>query len=560
MATALRPRFAAPDEPARPAPSAPALGPASARRVFLEAVAVAIVVCLGLLALRLPRELVLPGAFNDDGVYLSLGKAIASGQGYRSIHLVGAPVHVKFPPGLPLVYAVLWRLLGGLRAVAAAAAELSIFVTALASAVIWGIGRARLAIPAAPLAVLAVGPLLLDAAVQYYTLPITEPWYVLGWATALLVCLTMRDGAPDARLGTAALLGLAIGATALFRTQVLPLLPAVLIALLADRRPREAAVALATALLPLLAWSLVLGRLRAGEPVSTLPDEAGYLAWFPLHDPRALAGFLARTVVFNARIYAIGIGTYLSALPPLGIAIGVGFVALGAAGAVRLGRTGLALSLSVAGTLAMLLVWPSLQDRLMLPVLPFIGLLAAAAVAPAWRGGHRQLQRVAFGGVVAVAAIVGVQQVHGRQEAFRLLREGRAPDFRSPTWFLPVNSRTIAATSSWILGHTRLEDRVLVSMPSGVYLHTGREAVTSTPTESNEARSVFAVPGDFLVRRIADDGVTIVVLESPQARLARDVAEVARRCPDALVADEEPGFPVYYRVADRACVARLRAR
>jgi hypothetical protein len=42
----------------------------------------------------------LVGALNDDGVYVVLAKAIVQGDGYRSIHLVAAPVQVRYPPGL----------------------------------------------------------------------------------------------------------------------------------------------------------------------------------------------------------------------------------------------------------------------------------------------------------------------------------------------------------------------------------------------------------------------------------------------------------------------------
>ena len=48
------------------------------------------------------------GIFHDDGVYLVLAKALASGNGYRYLHLPGAPLATHYPPGYPLLLALLW--------------------------------------------------------------------------------------------------------------------------------------------------------------------------------------------------------------------------------------------------------------------------------------------------------------------------------------------------------------------------------------------------------------------------------------------------------------------
>src|SRR6185436_3223086 len=50
------------------------------------------------------------GVFYDDAQYLILAKALASGDGYRFINLPGAPAATHFPPGYPLLLALLWKL------------------------------------------------------------------------------------------------------------------------------------------------------------------------------------------------------------------------------------------------------------------------------------------------------------------------------------------------------------------------------------------------------------------------------------------------------------------
>ncbi len=50
------------------------------------------------------------GFIHDDGVYLIMAKAFASGQGPHLIHLVTQPVEVKYPFFYPWVLSFLWRL------------------------------------------------------------------------------------------------------------------------------------------------------------------------------------------------------------------------------------------------------------------------------------------------------------------------------------------------------------------------------------------------------------------------------------------------------------------
>ena len=83
------------------------------RRLLVEAVVATLLVLCVYVALS-PDPVRSLGTMYDDVVYVSLAKAVATGQGYHSIHLVGAPVHEKFPPGVPLVYALAWRITGSL--------------------------------------------------------------------------------------------------------------------------------------------------------------------------------------------------------------------------------------------------------------------------------------------------------------------------------------------------------------------------------------------------------------------------------------------------------------
>src|SRR5712692_7478162 len=50
------------------------------------------------------------GHDNDDAVYVVTAKALANGQGYRTISLPLEPPQTKYPPLYPLLLSLIWRL------------------------------------------------------------------------------------------------------------------------------------------------------------------------------------------------------------------------------------------------------------------------------------------------------------------------------------------------------------------------------------------------------------------------------------------------------------------
>jgi hypothetical protein len=122
----------------------------------------------------------LVGAWNDDGVYTVLGKSLAEGHGYHSLHLVGDPVQVKYPPGFPVLLALLWRLTGSVDGVQRLVSLLHPIVIGVVAGLLWWLGRERFGIPRILLGAFVVAPLLFDASIQYFTIPLSEPWFM--WA------------------------------------------------------------------------------------------------------------------------------------------------------------------------------------------------------------------------------------------------------------------------------------------------------------------------------------------------------------------------------------------
>ncbi len=512
----------------------------------VEAAGVALVVAVVHVVFRLSAGFLF-GVFDDDGVYVALGKSIAQGTGYHSIHLAGAPVQVRYPPGLPLLLAIPWALGGSLSAVRSAIDVLHVLVTAVGAGLIWWIGRRDCRISPWPLAICAVSPFVLDATIQFYNLPLTEPYLVLGWAAAL----ALVTGEPSP--GRAAVVGVVLAATTLFRAAGIALVPAILMALALDRRWRALVACAASSLIPLAAWAGLRAMWVAAGPVASvsLPDDRGYWQWLGADSPVALAGYTARTMGTNAVEYVFDLARYLVSIQAVGVIIvGAAILAAVAAG-IRLRRTHPALVLTVLCATALTLSWPFAQARLFLPLLPFIGLLVASCVNAGVRRASPAMGWAVNGFLALVAIAATWRQVELRGAAERAYQTGTLPSVedRSPTITLSFRSRFIFQVATWIAQHTAPQDRIMVQAPAGVFLYSGRRTVSAIPTESPLGPSVFDIPGRYLTERILTDSVTVVVWTPATVALGLDIESLRTRCPQVLARiPVTPEPPVYYRV------------
>jgi hypothetical protein len=532
------------------------------RRLVVEAVGVAAGVLVVHLLFRL-SALFPFGVYDDDGVYVALGKAIAQGAGYRSIHLVGAPLQLRYPPGLPLVLSIPWALGGSLEAVRATVAVVHVLVTAGAAGLIWWIGRRDLNLSPLPLAVCAVSPFVLDATIQFFNLPLSEPYFALGWAGALaLVPGLLRAetaGAPQA--GRALALGLVLAGTTLFRAAGIALLPAILAVLLWRRRWPSAAVCAAASLVPLLAWAGLRATWAARGPVSTVPDDLGYWRWLGADGPLAVVAVGARAVATNTLSYLREFSSLMFSLRPVGFIVLGAAVIAAAAACVRLRTVHAPLVLTALCATALTLLWPFGQGRLVLPLLPFVGLLTASTADLGVRSSTPGAAWGVSAILAAIAIAVTLRQVDLRATAARAFQSGvfPPPEDRSPTLTLAFRSRFIFQVADWVRQHTDVRDRVMVQAPAAVFLYTGRRTVSAIPSESGFGPSVFAVPGRYLAQRILADSLSVAVWTPATAALGRDIEAVRAGCPQDLVA-ASPSLqpPVYYRVIrDERCLRKL---
>ena len=91
---------------------------------------------------------------NDDATYVLLSRSLREGA-YSSIHLVGAPVHTKYPPVFPALLAVVSTVFG--ESIDAFTA-MNIALAAASLALVFAIARRRLRVASARLDDEPTGP------------------------------------------------------------------------------------------------------------------------------------------------------------------------------------------------------------------------------------------------------------------------------------------------------------------------------------------------------------------------------------------------------------------
>ncbi|HUQ83241.1 MAG TPA: hypothetical protein VM076_18960 [Gemmatimonadaceae bacterium] len=522
------------------------------RALRLEALGVALVVFAAYTIGR-PDPVATLGRLYDDSVYLSLGKSIAEGTGYRSVHLVGAPVHVKFPPLLPAVYATAWGAFGTLDAVVTTALWLNILITSAAAGLLWWLARRELEVGLVPAALLCITPLLTARTMFYFSGAMGEPWLLLGWTAALLLVRHLerlrRAGASG--VGTALGLGATLAAVMLARTQGVAVTVGIIGAMLFARMGRRAVATTVTACVaPLLVWNVWHASMVRRGPVSSLPDQTSYLTWIPLDNVSELGHFFSRVVQMTA-------GEYWRTAPiiligwesPKTALLAATLYGLAALGVVLLARRFSALTGSVVGTGALLLVWPYAEDRFLAPVLPVLGLAAAYAV-------HRVLARVSViarrvalaGAVLLMVAILGLN-VRTRRDALR--GEATSPFVMA-----------LAQMTRWVSANTAPTDNIMTPWGGVIYLRTGRRTSIGNPEEAAFAPSVLADPERFYASRLLADSVDIVVIwDGAPGRAAATLRTMGASCAGLLTETDQssPGATAvhFYRVRrDLPCLTQ----
>lgn len=409
------------------------------------------------------------GIFHDDGVYLVLAKALASGNGYRYLHLPGAPLATHYPPGYPLLLALLWTLAPHFPS------NLTIILlanAALLGLVAWGSARYlidRLAWPSLAATAFALVATLSLPLIQLTTLVMSEVLFL----ALLFPVLTQCERAITAPRGVShdIALGAAAGALALVRIHGLVLAIVVALLLTTRREWRRAAVVVAGAAIVLLPWQLWVMLHDDTLPAALRGSYGSYVAWLADGMTRGGPAFVARTVARNAgEVAAILADRFapwqfgLLRLVPLSL-----ILALLAFGGVQLRRRAPVTTAFIAAYILVMLMWPYNPWRFVWGVWPLVLLLAAegASTIASWRPVVRPMAFVRYA-LFAPLALLALGLVRAEIVAYR-----------DRAWAAPVRdaTRSIAPVMRWISQNTRPHEAVIADAEPLVYLFTERPAM-----------------------------------------------------------------------------------
>ncbi|HJQ20676.1 MAG TPA: hypothetical protein VJ867_10030 [Gemmatimonadaceae bacterium] len=422
------------------------------------------------------------GVFYDDALYTILGKAIAGGHGYRYLNIPGQPAATHYPPGYPLLLALLWRVAPAFPAnVALFKAVNAVLVGAVAAGAYW-FGRERFGWPtwfAACVALAgttAIPLLVLSSAVmsEVLFLALLFPWLMAAERTTV-------QSPPRRVVVVAALAGLLM----YVRAHAIVLVPAFGIALVLARRRREALIALATGAAAILPWLLWVAANDAALPAPLRGSYGSYSRWLVdgVHaaGARLVAGAIhdnaITLVAIMARSFALASRSWSQCIAVLSV------LALGGAGCSLMYRRARVTLLFLIGYFAIVLVWPFSPLRFAWGVWPFVIVVLAAGAA---YDGRRTI------GAVRLRALLRASAAIATLGMLWFNVRGYANQWWT-TVSRPIAPR-IAAQLQWLSSHSAA--RVATDDEGAAYLYTGVLAVPA---------NVFTADQYFRRRGAAED-------------------------------------------------------
>jgi len=407
------------------------------------------------------------GIFQDDGHYAILARAIANSDGYRYTNLPGAPAATHFPPGYPLLLALLWRIAPQFPANVAYLKLLNVALLPMAALAVRALAQrvgGLSAVVSSAVAVVSVatvpvlflnGLLFSETAViialcgvlvlaDRFVAQATEPTDALAWRAPLL-------------------LGAAIGALAMLRTVGVTLLPAVVALVIWRRRWRDAALVVGGSLVFLLPWQLWTSAHARDVPEAIVGAYGAYGPWIADAWRAGGVAFVLDVAAENVRGLRLALmlfGVY-EAPAVVQWAAGVSLAAFAGVGAWRCWPRARVSVLVFVPYALLLLLWPFPPDRFLWPLWPvvltflFVGVahLGASAAhrgarlavralavmlaagfaawhvgswrARSWESGERTNARLGIAAASVAAALPGDGLVASDQDAMVHLYAGR---------------------------------------------------------------------------------------------------------------------------------------
>ena len=419
------------------------------------------------------------GVFQDDGIYVILGKALASGEGYRYLNLPGAPYATHYPPGYPLFLAALWKLSPEFPQNVATFTFANAAFLSFAAFGTFAFARARLGLSALGSALVAIAGTVSVPAIIFGVFVLSEPMFM---ALLLPLLIYAERQAEDCGSREALFVGLAAGALAMVRTNGMFVVPAFALVLVLRRRFMPAVVAVAAAAVFLVPWKLWVAAHGAEIPPILLGKYGPYDAWLTNAIRENGLPFVWDVIVRNVRaLYGMLWVMFLGgpgAPNVLRTPVAVASASVLAVGAWQLARRAPVTSWFLAAYLALVLIWPFEPTRFIWALLPIFAAMLALGVqfviAYVPRSSIATYARM--GALAACAALIagfGLYNVNGVRQGWR----DSVPKF---------TAGRATPVVDWVRASTKPTDVIAMEDDALVYLYTGRRTIpvgTFTPEE-----------------------------------------------------------------------------
>jgi hypothetical protein len=464
------------------------------------------------------------GVWNDDGAYMLVGRALATGHGLHYEGVVGSPPAVKFPPLLPGLLAVLWMTLREIGPVTMAATLLNVVFLAAAGALFAKALADSTDLPRA-VGVGVAGLAFVSADVLRVALvPLSEPLFLLLVMAALAVWA--RAVAPGASSRWWAGLSALLFAVVAARTAGVAVVAGFGVALMVRRQLLRAALVTGPAAVGVAAWSVWSDRMGQTIPEGARDLLGTYGGWlggqlrsapgtFLTMLPSQMGGVLERVGALLVP-GAEGWGLWVAFIP-LGL--------LAVWGAVRLARSGHPVGWIAAAYLPMLFVWPYLDRRLVVPLHPFA--VAAVAVGAADLVGRLRAptaRRALIGALLLWAGSYGVVTAARVADGWTT-----APyRLRAERLALAVEALRRTAPADAIVGAPEFW--------AGLYLHGGWQVIPSTrfdPRRTDPTEPMWGTP-DEQIQLWKTAGVSRLLLELGGVLQGAALDSLEARCPGSV--------------------------
>jgi hypothetical protein len=480
------------------------------------------------------------GAFQDDAIYAMLGKALATGEGYRMINLPGSPHATHYPPGYPAFLAVLWRIAPSFpdNIVLFKFANAAWLSVAALGAYRFALRRLDwspwLAAGASVAGTLAIVVLLVTGVV------LSEPMFMALLFPALL---SSERAVQEGSIKWAIIAGAACGILALVRTLGAVIVPAACCVLVLRRQWKPAIALAATAAAFLVPWQLWLSAWQHEIPPVLQGKYGAYGPWMAQGFREGGLPFARDVAVTNLQ----SIDRFLSyALMPVTAVLprAIAFVSasvLTVMGILVLVRRAPVSAVFLAGYAVVVLTWPFEPDRFVLAIWPLLTLCFVAGGV--WIYRWRPAPVVARG--VRIAVLAAAAMVSAGFTWYNARGYGNQ-------WWASVQrdaGRRAKPVVEWVAASTSPDDVLMTDDDLLVYLYTGRRGMpTSTFLPRERVRPLTDEENADAVRQMID-------LYAPRYYIT--TSEPGRRAAESLTTGEHPMLRRYRLIPNAFVYERI---